>query len=110
MAYLHRDGDTIPFWRMAALSKKSLRERAETYGVGEVSDMDAVPGGGTLPGVTIPSVGIIIGGDQSEALRAGINGAPPIVARVNDNVTHLDLRTIDPSQDEIVAGVLKTLS
>ncbi len=110
MAYLHRDGDTIPFWRMAALSKKSLRERAETYGVGEVSDMDAVPGGGTLPGVTIPSVGIIIGGDQSEALRAGVNGAPPIVARVNDNVTHLDLRTIDPSQDEIVAGALKTLS
>lgn len=109
MAYLHRDGDAIPFWRMASLSKADLRQRAEAMDVGEVADMDAVPGGGTLPGVTIPSVGIVINGDHTEALRAGHEGGVPIIARVTDGHTHLDLRTIDPAQDTVVAAALEGL-
>ncbi|MEM7287828.1 MAG: L-seryl-tRNA(Sec) selenium transferase [Actinomycetota bacterium] len=110
MAYLRREGDHIPFWRMAALGKKPLRARAEAMGVGEPADLDAVPGGGTLPGVTIPSAGLVIDGDHGEALRAGIGTAPPIIARVAEGRTLLDMRTIDPADDEIVAGAVKVLA
>ncbi len=109
LAYLHRRGDAIPFWRMASVSKQSLRDRAEALGVGEVADLDAVPGGGTLPGVTIPSAGVVVDGDHGEALRRGLGGAPPIVARVAEGRTLLDLRTVDPSQDVQVAAALRAL-
>ena len=110
MAYLRREGDRIPFWRMAALGKKPLRARAEAMGVGEPADLDAVPGGGTLPGVTIPSAGIVVDGDHGEALRAGVGAAPPIIARVAEGRTLLDMRTIDPADDALVADAVKALA
>lgn len=110
MIYLRREGDRIPFWRMAALGRTPLRARAERLGVGDAADLDAVPGGGTLPGVTIPSAGIVIDGDHGEALRSGIGGAPPIIARVADGRTLLDMRTIDPADDETVADAVKALA
>ncbi|HEX9970001.1 MAG TPA: L-seryl-tRNA(Sec) selenium transferase, partial [Acidimicrobiales bacterium] len=36
LAYLRRDGDAIPFWRMACTPVDVLRGRAEAIGVGEV--------------------------------------------------------------------------
>ena len=53
LAYLRRDGDAIPFWRMATLGADGLRERAAGIAPGLVADMAAVPGGGTLPGVEV---------------------------------------------------------
>ena len=110
MAYLRRDGASIPFWRMAALTTDELTQRAEAMAVGEVAEMDAVPGGGTLPSVTIPSVGIVVDGDHAAALRGGHNDGPPIIARVTEGRTHVDLRTVDPTDDQIVAAALKALS
>ena len=76
---------------------------------GEVAvvDTDAVPGGGTLPGVTIPSAGVAVPGDVSASLRAA---APPIVARVEDGRTVCDLRTVDPSDDELVSAALRRVA
>ena len=52
LCYLHRRGTDIPFWRMASCSVDELQARAEALGAGAPSAMPAVPGGGTLPGVT----------------------------------------------------------
>ena len=110
LTYLRRDGDAIPFWRMASVSKHDLRARAESLGHGAVSDMDAVPGGGTLRGVTIPSVGVVLDGDHAEALRSGDGSdGVPIVARVNEGQTYLDMRSIDPAHDALVASALQAL-
>lgn len=106
LAYLARDGAAIPFWRMATIPVAELRARAEALGVGRVTEMAAVPGGGTLPGVDIPSVGITLDGDHTAALRAA---SPPIIARVHEQVTHLDLRTVAPSDDAHVAAVCTAL-
>jgi L-seryl-tRNA(Ser) seleniumtransferase len=106
LAYLRRDGDAIPFWRMATLPVDGLRARAAAIDAGSVVDTVAVPGGGTLPGVEIPSVGIAISGDHTAALRAA---DPPIIARVQDDTTILDLRTVDPASDEHVAAVVAKL-
>ncbi len=109
MAYLKRDGDAIPFWRMASLSLAEVTERSEALGVGEVALMDAVPGGGTLPSVTIASAGIVLNGDHSSALRTGHQGSTPIIARVHEGRTHLDLRTVHPDDDALVATAVRGL-
>ncbi len=106
LAYLRRDGDAIPFWRMATLGVDGLRERAAGIAPGLVADMAAVPGGGTLPGVEIPSAGLRLDGDRSADLRAG---SPPVVARVADDATWLDLRTVHPDDDAVLADALDRL-
>ncbi len=104
--YLARNADAIPLWRMATLPVAALRARAEAYRVGTVVDSAAVPGGGTLPGVEIPSIAIRLNGDHTRALRAW---RPPIIARVHEQHTLVDLRTIDPAQDDHVAAALRSL-
>jgi len=104
LAYLGGDGDTIPFWRMAALPVEGLRSRAVALDVGTPIDTESTPGGGTLPEVLIPSAGVSIDGDQRTALR---RRARPLIARVVDGRTIIDLRTVDPDDDTEVAAALR---
>jgi L-seryl-tRNA(Ser) seleniumtransferase len=106
LAYLRRDGNAIPFWRTATAPISELRDRAAAIGTGKVVDSLAVPGGGTLPGVEIPSIAIALDGDHTGALRAW---STPIIARVNEGATYLDLRTIDPTDDAPVRAALAAL-
>ena len=106
LAYLRRDGDAIPFWRMATLAVDDLRSRAATIAPDLVVDTMAVPGGGTLPGVEIPSVGLRLDGDRTADLRAG---TPPVIARVADQATLLDLRTVHPDDDAVLGSALDRL-
>ena len=107
LAYLRRDGLAIPFWRMAATPVAELRRRAEGLGAGRVRDTVAVAGGGSVPGQELPSAGVSVAGDHAAALRAN---DPPIVARVRDGETILDLRTVDPSDDPVLAKALAGLA
>jgi L-seryl-tRNA(Ser) seleniumtransferase len=107
MAYLRRDGDAIPFWRMAARTPTELRERATALGIGQVVDLMSVPGGGTLPTVEVPSVGVMLTGDHTQALRVH---QPPIIARVQDQKTLIDLRTVEPGHDSHIAAALRALN
>ncbi|NNE72540.1 MAG: L-seryl-tRNA(Sec) selenium transferase [Acidimicrobiales bacterium] len=110
LAYLRRDGESIPFWRMASMPMADLRARAEAIvasaGRGRVVDTASVPGGGTLPSVEIPSAGIELPGNHRDLLRAG---TPPIIARVQEGTTVIDLRTVDPTDDTHLAEALGTL-
>lgn len=106
LAYLRRDVAALPFWHMATTPVEDLRARARALGAGRVLDCLAVPGGGTLPGVEIPSAGVAVPGDRAEALR---RASPPIIARVAEGRTVCDLRTVDPADDGHVGAVLATL-
>jgi L-seryl-tRNA(Ser) seleniumtransferase len=103
LAYLHRDAAAIPFWRMATASPDALRARATELGVGRVVECASVTGGGTLPGVEIPSWGVAVEGDRAADLRAG---DPPVIARVAGGSTVCDLRTVDPEDDPALAKAL----
>ena len=100
LAYLRRDGDAIPFWRMAQTSVIQLEARAEALGVGSPVRTMSMTGGGSLPGEEFPSAGVAIDGDVSDALR---NAEVPVIARVRDHSTVLDLRTVNPDDDALVA-------
>ncbi|HUQ39164.1 MAG TPA: L-seryl-tRNA(Sec) selenium transferase [Acidimicrobiales bacterium] len=107
LAYLARRTDDIPFWRMATEPVERLQARAAAIGVGAVIDTVAMAGGGSAPGMEIPSAGIAVDGDHAAALR---RADPPVVARVSDGRTVLDLRTVDPDDDPHLAAVLRLLA
>jgi L-seryl-tRNA(Ser) seleniumtransferase len=106
LAYLHKRATTdIAFWRMVAIPVDQLRSRAETLatqvnGATAVA-LDALPGAGSAPGVTIPSYGISVPGDHLVRLR---EARPPIIARTREGVTYVDLRTVDPADDAHIAA------
>ncbi len=113
LAYLRRDGNAIPFWRMAATPIAELIARANviadacsaTVGI-RVIDTEAVPGGGTLPTVTIPSIGVQLPGDYLDPLRAR---DLPIIGRVVDGNTVLDLRSVSPERDHDLIEAINSL-
>ena len=104
IAYLRRDGDAIPFWKMAQAPLDQLKNRANALEVGTVLATNAVAGGGALPGAKIPSFGVMLEGDHAATLRAQ---NPPIIARVNENTTIIDMRTISEEDDSLVSQALK---
>lgn len=109
LAYLDRSAArTIPFWQMVAAPLDELRHRAEAVtraaGVGTVVDSEAIPGAGSAPGTTIPSVAVRVAGDHLAALRAL---QPPVVARARDGATLLDLRSVHPDDDRHLVEALR---
>ena len=110
-AYLSGDAASIPFWRMACAPVDALRVRAEAIAAHvpglKVVDTQAVAGGGTLPGLTIPSCGVAVEPASVNALTARLRAAR-IVARVEDGRVVLDLRTVDPVDDARLAYSLRS--
>ena len=107
LAYLRGDGSAIEFWRMAALTPGRLRERLGPYDGLEAIVTASTPGGGTLPGVEIESVGVTVPADRTRELRARTR---PIIARVLDGATVVDLRTVHPDDDVEVAQALRQVA
>jgi L-seryl-tRNA(Ser) seleniumtransferase len=98
-AYLDGRAGELPFWRTACTPVDELRARAEKI-VARVSnatvvDTQAVAGGGSLPGLEIPSCGVALDRVDVAQLRA-----QRIVARVERGAVVCDLRTVDPADDE----------
>jgi L-seryl-tRNA(Ser) seleniumtransferase len=111
LSYLNRTVTTdIAFWRMVDQSTDDLRSRAQLIvakaGTGAVVQTEALPGAGSAPGVSMPSIGISLAGDVLAPLRAQ---DPPVIARTRDGRTVLDLRSVDPADDGVVIAALSAL-
>ena len=112
MSYLGRTATKdVAFWKMATIAITELQSRAEKIiaaaKTGEICMLDSIPGAGSAPGATIASIGIVVNGDYLSKLRMY---ETPIIARVKDNKTFLDLRTIQPDDDAIVVQALQRLA
>ena len=108
LAYLRREaGRTVPFWAMATAPASEIERRARALQVGRVVPLESLPGAGSLPGMTVPSFGIVLDGDRSEQLRLH---RPPVIARVREQQTYLDLRTVTPEDDPVVAHAVGALT
>jgi L-seryl-tRNA(Ser) seleniumtransferase len=84
-----------------------LAERMVAAGVpARVVPSVAVVGGGAAPGIELPSVAVAVPIRFAPALRAG---APPIVGRAEEDQCLLDLRTVDPADDEALFAAVSTV-
>ena len=63
--------------------------------------------GGSLPGATLESVGLVVIGPGPDALASRLRtGEPAVVGRVESGAVLLDLRTIEPSDDAALGQAL----
>ncbi len=109
LAYLSGDVTGVPLWRMATLPVEVLAARAAALVAGvpgaKVADTEAVAGGGSLPGLTIPSAGVAVEVADADAALAVLRGHA-VVARVEEGSVVCDLRTVDPADDGRLAAAL----
>ncbi|HYM83211.1 MAG TPA: L-seryl-tRNA(Sec) selenium transferase [Candidatus Dormibacteraeota bacterium] len=104
----------IPVWRMVSTTEELLRPRAEaiagTIGrrVEEVTigtrAVRSTLGGGSLPGETLPSWAVTVSASRVDGLLTSLRlGTPCVVARVESGSVVLDMRSVDPADDEALA-------
>jgi L-seryl-tRNA(Ser) seleniumtransferase len=109
LSYLDGTAGSLPFWRMACEPLDALRVRAEAVAARvpgiKVVDTQAVAGGGSLPGLEIPSCGVALESARPEQLAAQLR-LRRIVARVEKGQVVFDLRTVDPADDDLLVAAL----
>ena len=116
-----RAGDTVPVAAMIGAGAESLRSRARRIAerlapvaglkIG-VTEGDSVIGGGAAPDLTIPSclLDVRVEGCSPDDLEALLRQAePPVIGRIEQDRLLLDLRTVQPDEDDALANVLARL-
>jgi L-seryl-tRNA(Ser) seleniumtransferase len=106
----------IPVWRMIATTVEELRDRARSLeetlgGRVEIVELRSTVGGGSLPGETLPSIGLaLIGGSATKLLSALRQGTPAVIGRIEADRVVLDLRTVPPDGDETLARAITAVN
>jgi L-seryl-tRNA(Ser) seleniumtransferase len=113
-----RAAATVPVQRMLTMTADAVRARAETaaaaigamsgWRVELVAGASAI-GGGSAPGVQIPTwlLAIEKRGLTPDALERDLRRlTPPVIARIESDRVLLDLRTIAPDQDALLAALI----
>lgn len=111
----------LPVWSMLQLSDEEIRRRVEAVQqrciggnlIVEIEPGHSYLGGGSAPGEGIPTWLLALQSTQltarsiEDALR---RHTPPILARIEKERVLLDLRTVFPDEDEILASALLGLA
>jgi len=108
---LHLAGRALPLDRLW-LSPEALRHRLAPLAArlgAEIREAPAFVGGGAAPEIPIPGPALALPADEGVArrLRAGGDGLPPVVGALRDGRFWLDLRTVDPADDETLARAVE---
>jgi L-seryl-tRNA(Ser) seleniumtransferase len=102
----------MPVWRSLSDTVTGLRARAralaEVLPEASVVRSEAVAGGGSIPGYGLPSyaVRLAVAGTVRVAARLRTSN-PPVFCRVEQDALLLDLRTVDPADDERLARAVQ---
>ena len=111
----YRDGDAekdLPVWRMIAATPRAIATRARSLAAtllaagipAEVIEVRSTVGGGSLPEETQPSFAVAIGGAPAMRVAAALRSAdPPVISRIVDERVALDLRSVLPEDDVVLA-------
>ena len=126
LAYVRRDQGAIPALRMMRLSKGEISSRAEAL-VSRVNlpvkesarleletlDGESVIGGGAAPTAVLPTrlIALTHRDLNADELCARLRKSePPIIARIEEGRVLLDLRTVFPGQDAVLAAALNSMN
>ncbi len=123
LAYLREDLDSIPALRMMRISEDVIGRRARQIAERlrtncpnvqvEVVESRSVLGGGAAPGSTLPTrvLAVMSSGMNADDLCARLRQwKTPIIARVEEGRALLDLRTVEPSQEDDIVEAMQSIS
>jgi L-seryl-tRNA(Ser) seleniumtransferase len=104
----------IPIWRQIAATTHELEPRGRQIAA-SLADLpiraavtESTVGGGSLPGQTLPSWGLEIEASSPDALLRRLRtGRPAVIGRIVDDAVVLDLRTVEPEDDTVVAEAIR---
>lgn len=116
--YLQKEAvEKIPVWQMITASLEEVESRAESVlkqltGAGlsaSIIDGKSMVGGGSLPDQTLPTrlVAVKPPCSMADFVRRLRLATPPLLGRVEDERLLIDMRTVMPSQDDILIQVIK---
>ncbi len=107
----------LPVWRMIAAGVEELETRARTVAEAAGGDARVVEGlstvgGGSLPGDTLPTRLVSVGGEEARGGAEGLarrlrTGDPAVLGRIEADRLLLDLRTVLPGQGAALGAALK---
>ena len=115
-----RAEQTVPVVRMIEMEPDAIEARAQPmaerlaaagWTVAFMSGSSAI-GGGSAPGVELPTVLLALAraGRSADQLDAALRALdPPVIARIEDDRLVLDLRSVDPADDERLTGMIIAL-
>lgn len=86
--------------RLLQRLEPSMRDRVQ------VVDLMSLVGGGTFPGVELPSAGWRIDGPYGRVEEACRSAIPPLIGRIEADSFVVDFRTLSPGDDDEAAAVL----
>jgi L-seryl-tRNA(Ser) seleniumtransferase len=103
----------VPVWRQLATPVDRVEARAEAVAArvpgAMVIETLATVGGGSLPGETLPSRAVALPSPSPDAILARLRaGTPAVVGRIERDLVVLDLRSVEPADDEALAEALAT--
>ncbi len=121
LAYVRHDHDAIPALRMMRLSKDEIGERAKALAACieapklkiEIVNGESLLGGGAAPSSVLPTrlLALACDGLSADELTTRLRESdPPIIARVDEGRVLLDLRTVFPDQDSVIASALSRIA
>jgi len=102
----------VPVLAMLSRSVAELRTRAEALeetlgGAARVVESDASVGGGAFPNTRIPSVALAFARDARALERRLRLGEPAVIGRIADGHLLIDVRTVQPGEDEMLAAAIR---
>ena len=117
LAYLKHEYDAIPALRMMGLTKEEIGARVESVAnrarpskvTIEIIDGESVIGGGAAPSSVLPTrlLAVCCDGLSADDLSVALRkSAVSIIGRVEEGRVLLDLRTVLPEQDRLIAEAL----
>jgi L-seryl-tRNA(Ser) seleniumtransferase len=116
--YLKEEATTrIPVWRMMAAPLDEIERRAELWALGgaRVVPGETMVGGGSLPGGSLPTRLVAVGGGGEKSSAQVISQRlrlreVPVIGHIREDVLLLDPRSVLPEEDDIVIKALGSLA
>lgn len=114
IAEMYLDGRAmeIPFWSMATTPYEVLESRLEVLinaGIeGTITRSESLLGAGSVPGMSVPSPVLHVAGPADQLWTELLALEHPLVGRREAGRFLVDLRSVDPADDEVVASTLRT--
>jgi L-seryl-tRNA(Ser) seleniumtransferase len=101
----------VPVWRHVCTPAAALAERAKRVAKAtgtRATEVESTIGGGSLPGQTLPSWGVALDRPSPQKVLARLRaGRPAVIGRVVDDAVVLDLRTVEPADDDRLAEAIR---